>query len=274
MIRRDLPAEGSAPARWVLISQIEHARLAGRLAEHWGAGEFASLEPRAELLWAIEHHDDGWLEWDSAPGVDPATGVPRSFTEMEIDDSLAIWSASIDAAAGRGQFEGYLVAGHFCALARRASAWRDKERDWPDAERFVSHYESRMHQWLEAWQRQDQQANTPARAESALAQLQFFDLLSLWFCCAESTEPERVPTPSGPELTLSPQDSRHLRLSPWPLAVDRLNLEIPGRIVPVGHFGSRELLAAVPLQSVLLRWELQPATGACAKSLTPTHKPN
>ena len=259
MIRRDLPADQNAPARWVLIPQIEHARLAGRLAEHWGADGFARLQPREELLWAIDHHDDGWRNWDDAPGVNPARGEPRAFTDMEIDDSLAIWSGSIDRAARAGKVEGYLVAGHFCALARRAAAWRKTDPAWPRAEEFVAHYESRIDSWLEAWQQQDRRANTMAVAKLALAQLQFFDLLSLWFCCAPATETDVVPTPAGPDLTLSPPDSGHVRLSPWPLVVAQLNLEIPGRIVPLGHYGSRELLAAAPSQLVLLHWELRGA---------------
>jgi Protein of unknown function (DUF3891) len=265
MIRRDLPADENSPARWVLIPQTEHARLAGNLAEHWGADGFAPLKPHDELLWAIAHHDDGWPDWDRAPDVDHSTGIPRSFTEMEIDDSLAIWSASIDGAARAGKLEGSLVAGHFCALARRAAAWKKDDPAWDRAEQFIARYEARIDSWLEAWQQQDRAANTTAVAELALAQLQFFDLLSLWFCCAAAAETDVVPTPAGPDLTLSPQDSGHVRLSPWPLLVAQLNLEIPGRIVPRGHYGSRDLLAAAPSQPVLLRWELRAAGAAGAK---------
>ena len=123
MIRRDV----APPPAWILISQIDHARLAARLAEHWGAGEFPALWPAAELLWAIEHHDDGWRDWDLAPGVDPDSGQPRSFTEMIPADSLAIWTASIETARHAGPLETYVVAGHFCVLARRGSGWLDEQ---------------------------------------------------------------------------------------------------------------------------------------------------
>ena len=268
MIRRDLPADGRSPARWVLIPQMEHAHLAGRLAEHWGADGFVPLRPRDELLWAVDHHDDGWREWDRSPGVDLARGEPRAFTEMEIDDSLTIWSGSIDGAARAGTLEGYLVAGHFCALARRAAAWKNADPAWPRAQEFIDHYTSQMHRWLEAWQDDDPRANTAAIAGAALAQLQFFDSLSLWFCCFEATEPDLVPTPGGPELSLAPaaENPRHLRLSPWPLVVERLNLEVSGTAVPVGRYASRAELAAVPAQPVLLHWQLQAGGRAGQKS--------
>lgn len=274
MIRRDLPADAHPPARWVLIAQIEHAHLSGRLAEHWGADGFAALQPRAEILWAVYHHDDGWRDWDQAPGVDPARGQPRAFTEMEIDDSLAIWSGSIDGAAKAGKLEGYLVAGHFCALAMRASAWKNADPAWRNAQAFIEHYEARMQSWLTDWQNEDRRSHTWAIAEAALEQLQFFDSLSLWFCCAEATDPEVVRTPAGPPLTLTPRDPRHLRLSPWPLVVERLNLEVPGRIVPAGHYGSRDELAAAASQPVILQFELQPAGEGDAKKLTHDDKPN
>ena len=114
MIRRDEPADG-APSHWALISQVEHARLAGRLAEPWVDGPFAPLWPRDELLWAIEHHDDGWRQWEACPGVDSRTGRPRNFTEMPAAEALAIWRHSVDAAAAAFPLAGYVVAGHFCA---------------------------------------------------------------------------------------------------------------------------------------------------------------
>lgn len=258
MIRRDLPAEGGLPARWVLIPQREHAHLAGRIAEHWGAGGFAPLQPLDELVWAIHHHDDGWRDWDQRPDVDPRTGQPRAFTEMEIDDSTAIWSASIDAAARAGHLQGYLVAGHFCSLARRAAAWKNADPEWPRAEAFIKHYEAEMQTWLAGWRALSPAANTEAIAQRALAQLQFFDSLSLWFCCAEASAPDTVPTPGGLELVLVPQDARHIRLTPWPLDVEQLNLEVPGRVVAAGHYPSREALAAAPSEPVVLSWQLQP----------------
>jgi hypothetical protein len=265
MIRRDLPAREGAPDRWALISQIDHARLAGRLAEHWGAGGFAPLAPREELLWAIAHHDDGWQSWEMAPQVDPASGVPRSFTEMEIDVSIAIWSASIDGAARAGNLQGFVVAGHFCALARRAAAWKKADPAWPRAAAFVLSYEGHMSRWLADWEKQDAATNTAAIARRALAQLQFFDSLSLWFCCAEATEPDTVETPHGPELKLAPETADLVRLSPWPLDVAQLEVEIPGRIVPARRYGSDELLAAAASQPVLLQWQLRPAAEAGQK---------
>jgi hypothetical protein len=257
MIRRELAASDGVSAAWVLISQIDHAHLAGQLAEHWGAGGFAAVEPRDQLLWAIYHHDDGWLEWDRSPGVNSETGVPRQFTEMEPAETLAIWTKSIDAAAARGPLEGYLVAGHFCRLGRRGTAGKESDPAWQPFVRFLDDYEARSREWLARWQAASP-ANTQAVALHALDALQFFDTFSLWFCCSESTEREVVETPSGVDLALSPRGPFQIRLSPWPLTVAETELTAPGRLIPAGHYDSREALVAAPSEPIVLRWKLSP----------------
>ena len=44
MIRRDAKTSGGE-STWVLISQIEHARVSGELARHWGVDQISQLQP-------------------------------------------------------------------------------------------------------------------------------------------------------------------------------------------------------------------------------------
>jgi hypothetical protein len=257
MIRRELAAHDGAPAAWVLIPQIDHAHLAGQLAEHWGAGGFAAIAPRDELLWAIYHHDDGWREWDREPGVNTATGVPRQFTEMEPAETREIWTKSIAAAAERGPLEGYLVAGHFCRLGRRGTAGKEHDPLWQPFVQFLDDYEARSLQWLGHWQAAAA-TNTPQLALAALDQLQFFDTFSLWFCCSESTDREVVDTPASIDLTITPRGTFQVGLSPWPMTVNAIELSTAGRLIPAGHYDSRESLAKAASQSIILRWKLMP----------------
>ncbi len=257
MIRREAGHSSEQSTHWTLISQVDHAHLAGRLAEFWGAGGMAPVEPRRELMWAIDHHDDGWQAWEKHPAVDPIHGRPRSFTEMDPEDSIGIWTGSINIATQAGPLEAYLVTGHFRALARRAVGKSDRA-GLGAVSVFVVGCESRMARSLDAWQRQNPAANTCEVAEQTLAQLQFFDLLSLWFCCDPATQIEVVETPRGPDLTLRPLDDEHVRLSPWPLTVAGLDLEVPAVRIPRARYASGAELAAAPSQPVLLRWELRP----------------
>ncbi|MGD9721900.1 MAG: DUF3891 family protein [Pirellulales bacterium] len=265
MIRREASDAPTAGAQWILISQVDHAHLSGALAEHWGAGGVQPLVARDELLWAITHHDDGWADWEREPHVEPRLARPRAFTEMDLPQSLEIWTRSIAAAAERGSLAGYVVAGHFCALLRRFDFnWRRDERNVADGERFLATFENLMDGCLQAWLADDPLRHTLPDARLALAQLQLFDALSLWFCCARETAAEAMETPAGATITLTPRPQpdrgqpQLVEFSPWPFTCGPMNLEIPARAVPVRRYESRADLAAIPLQAVQLRWRLQP----------------
>ncbi len=89
MIRRDCDSD------WLLISQVDHARLAEVLAAAWGNSQVSRLPMPAELVPAIRDHDEGWLDWEQSPTVDQETGRPLNFTEMPMEVSTRIWEKSI-----------------------------------------------------------------------------------------------------------------------------------------------------------------------------------
>jgi hypothetical protein len=92
MIRRDTPDS------WLLISQVDHARLAGDLAAAWGNDRVAGLPLADWLVPAVRDHDEGWRFWEAHPTVTP-DGKPRQFLEMPPAESTAIWTVSIDTCA-------------------------------------------------------------------------------------------------------------------------------------------------------------------------------
>ncbi len=113
-----------------------------------------------------------------------------------------------------------------------------------------------MRGWFDAWHAIDP-SNTQQLADQALRQLQFFDSLSLWFCCSAATDPDVLDTPSGRQVAIAPSDLQHLKLSPWPFTVATLDLEVPARVVPAGRYDSREALARAPSEAVTLPWQLE-----------------
>src|SRR5450432_2674780 len=58
------------------ISQPAHAWISGQLLRAWNRN-FA--EP---LLIAAEQHDIGWMDWETAPSFNAATGRPHLFREI------------------------------------------------------------------------------------------------------------------------------------------------------------------------------------------------
>lgn len=90
MIRRE------SGDRWLLISQVDHAHLAGEIASVWGNDRIPYLPEVDCLLPAIRDHDEGWQEWERLPDIHPETHWPRNFTEMAPEEATRIWTRSIE----------------------------------------------------------------------------------------------------------------------------------------------------------------------------------
>ena len=272
MIRRDVQLAEGGP-QWLLISQLEHARISGALAgacisrfgQSSGAGDLR--EVREEIMGAIAHHDAGWMAWEAAPRLDEQ-GRPPSFRELPLAESLPISTASIEAAAQGGDLAAWVVAGHFMALLDHsdrltevgpAAAWRDATSQ-------------RRARWLARWKSADPPLHNDNLAEEALRWLQLFDAVSLWvtsLCPIEGQQiaelPKSYTAGAGQALEttfacLAPSSGigpYRATMEPWRLEGADLPIVATGWLVPVRKYGSTdELLDAMSPHEV--RWLLCP----------------
>src|SRR5215217_4230300 len=104
----------------VVIGQASHAWLSGQLARAWGGDAVAPVEPREEVCLAAEQHDVGMALWDVAPALNPETGRPRSFMEMELPVHLALWTAAPDRLLTQSRYAALLVSRHGTILYGRS----------------------------------------------------------------------------------------------------------------------------------------------------------
>lgn len=166
---------------YLLVTQPDHAALAGALAARFAAPGFPEID--AGISRAIEIHDSGWSIFP--PEADPKftphldrSGKPISFLEVDPSDFLLAWSRSINNAEDVCAAGGYIVSSHFCALAE----WRlDGVRDTPEnTQRLRAFLQSET-------ARQERLQRLAARSREQLRDLllvlQFCDLLSLYLCC-------------------------------------------------------------------------------------------
>ena len=72
----------------ICIGQPAHAFVSGQLAAGWQPRP----EPFEEVVLAATQHDAGMADWDAAPELNPDTGLPQSFMEMELGTHLRLWS--------------------------------------------------------------------------------------------------------------------------------------------------------------------------------------
>ncbi len=271
MLRRHLPLADN-PERWLLVSQIEHARLSFDLARVWGNDQFppvlAGDHPlRDEWLRAVYHHDDGWGSSEADPPLDPVEGRPYSFLDLPREESLVLWRDSIHLARREGPFAAWCVARHFMALLESSD-----DVALPAAQQWLAEMESHCQGWLEEW-RPSTTATADEVAARSLHGLQWFDWLSLWFslecpgttddraaepCVAETTWGAPREVAFVPASTQSRGTPRQVVVRPWPFAVESLDLEVLGYALPVRHYRAHDELIErrMPLS---LAWHLVPA---------------
>ena len=66
-------------SRLMLALQIDHSRVAGFFAAHWGNRDFARPEPYASVVLAAHEHDIGWWEWEMKPSTLNDKGFPMDY---------------------------------------------------------------------------------------------------------------------------------------------------------------------------------------------------
>jgi len=246
---------------WLLIAQQAHARLAFDLCQGWRP-LLAFVDPAA-LEAAILHHDDGWLGWDAQPGVDPVTGRPRDFLNMELPVVLPMWTASIDGAAQYSPLTAYVVSGHFSALLEHSKLVEQPGNE-ELARIFLADEANRRSRALQQWLREDPaEPGVPARtaeaADWALACLQFFDRFSLWLCCAENYKAATLPLPGGDQLRLDPRTPYDIEVDPWTWEVPQLQLSVTGAWIPARTYRDAADVLAAREGDHRLTWTLRPS---------------
>ncbi len=100
-----------------LITQNDHARLAGELAAHWGNDRIpASPPPREALILATALHDAGWIPLDEQPLWNPATGQPFSFIDEPLVRKLPHYSAGLDLVEQQDAYAALLCSRHYASF--------------------------------------------------------------------------------------------------------------------------------------------------------------
>jgi hypothetical protein len=204
-----------------LITQPDHAALAGRIMEHWASLGVAAR--RDSILRAVREHDNGWREPDDAPSVDPATGAILDFIGIATAVKQRVWRRCLDGLSD-APWTAALVAQHAISVY-------DRFRADPAWDVFFADMEAARAGFL---------ARAGLPMESLVRDYVYVrlgDLASLAFCNAWS-EPQVL----GP-WTIRLVDGRHLLVEPNPFVHD-VAIAVEARALPLTPFASDAALAA------------------------------
>lgn len=256
----------------MLITQDDHARLAGELARHVG-NEFTSpAMPLRDVISAIAMHDAGWVVQDAKPLLDEQ-GHPRDAFNMPLLAVLPLWADAVEQAMAFSPYTALLVSLHVLGLATHAAG---KKRE--DAREIfrLNQFQHRQVEIQEKLRRGlDMAVNKPLRLgladpgrspdEDLLLYnhqlMQAMDRISLALCFDRLVfnRIEYFFTESGGKpitLDLQRPAENHLRVSPWPFDNEQIELQLPARRVRRKVFSSPQDAAAAmadaPVENIVL----------------------
>ncbi len=236
-----------------LVMQVDHAELAGDLADAWGAPGVAALEPEAEVRLAARLHDVGWRSWEAAPELNPATGRPENFLDVDVARHLVFYQAAVDEVAARDRYAGMLVSKHAAGIytGRYGTQPAMIVTRAPEQQAAVDAFVARQEAWHRGVQRELGVSDEELWRNYVL--LQVFDRLSLWLCRGDAAGQGRleIALPDRDEpLVVEPAEDGG-RLAPWPFRGDEATVEVPVRTVPLEGYADvaefRERVASAPV---------------------------
>jgi hypothetical protein len=202
----------------LLITQPDHAALAGRVMREWRAGGLLHSPRRADILRAIDHHDNGWQEVDEAPLIDESSGRILDFVSAPDLLRQAVWPRGIARLADTS-YSAALVAQHAIHVYSRY-------RQRPDWSAFFADMEALR----DAQLAQAHETNLDELLRDYQA-VRLGDLISLVFCNGW-TDPQRE---GNYEIRL---DGDRVLVTPDPFGGRSIDIEVEGRELPDRPFAS------------------------------------
>ncbi|MEO6435404.1 MAG: DUF3891 family protein [Tepidisphaeraceae bacterium] len=249
MIRREEHGD------FLLITQHDHALIAGELAERFGNEQFATPQPLESALRGINLHDCGWPLHDDEPTLNK-DGKPLDVFESTPQIALKVWSASADRAAAQDPYAGLLVSLHVLSLSVFATTQTPFEHEKFDLENPHDKFALTRFQHKEIERQENlrmtlglrtdrpthhkQQQEVTQKKEDQLTfnfrLLQAMDVISLAACCSRppaAQTQDLLPHPGGTPLRLSlSRQGNDVIVDPWPFADPPIELKIPVTHIP------------------------------------------
>jgi hypothetical protein len=98
---------------FILITQHDHAKISGEIAQHWKDKYFKGEERKEEAVLAISEHDRGWIESDSAPLWNSHQQKPYTFMDYPLDSKITCYKKGIDEVEIMNKYASLLCSAHY-----------------------------------------------------------------------------------------------------------------------------------------------------------------
>lgn len=248
----------------LLILQIDHSRIVGLMAAHWGNDVFARLNPYSSMVLAAQEHDSGWWEWEIKPTLNKE-GYPLDYIGS-VGALGPVWldfyRGAVQRIVSRDQYAAYFVSMHGDGLATKGMGLLPYMPDWsavdPKAKEFVDEQHELRDVLLGELRAQKGLADvtTDEHLWTNYKYMEVFDQLGQFICnrypfnsTVRQNGPTKnmsdVPVPVAPgaddtHILVDVQDEWNAVVKPYPFDVDPLVIPFQGRLVPNRVYESDE----------------------------------
>jgi hypothetical protein len=251
-------------SRLLLVLQIDHSRVAGFVAAHWGNRDFVKLRPYASMVLAAQEHDSGWWDWEIKPTLDPE-GYPTDYIGSIRKLGKGVWLGfyrnGIERLAKRDPYAAYNVSMHGEGLLTQGKGLLPYMPDYTvDAEvrDYISQQTAFREELLPAMRgsRQWKEFSTEEHLWINFKYMEVFDQLAQYVCNrypfnsakrtnGPSNKLSNTPVPVSPGendtiLSVDVKDESHATVTPYPFDVNPLVVSFPGRLIANRSYANHE----------------------------------
>lgn len=232
MIVQDNP---TGPERFVM-TMCQHTTFADRLADQFGNDRFAKIVDPS-VRYVIAHHDEGWLPIDQDVHINHKTGLPYHLAGTPFEFTSQTMRGSPDFNAKHSDLAGLISSMHTAGLLNGRYGLAPPGI----LARFEGDKKAFAEQVLADELARQEKLKTHLDVDESLVwvaykQLQFFDMLSLYFHSkAEGARGAEsfpdVPTQNGDDVTIhiTEQGESVYTLDPFPFVNTTLSISFEGR---------------------------------------------
>jgi Protein of unknown function (DUF3891) len=255
---------GYDESRLLLVLQIDHSRVAGLFAAHWGNQDFAKLRPYASMVLAAQEHDSGWWDWEIKPTLDPQgrpTDYIGSIRKLAKGVWLGFYRNGIERLAEHDAYAAYNVSMHGQGLLTQGMSLLPYMPDYTvdaDVRDYINQQTGFREQLLPLIRdnREWKEFSSEEHLWTNFKYMEVFDQLAQYVCNrypfnsterknGPSNQLSNTPIPMAPGendtiLTVDVKDESHAIVKPYPFDVNPLVVSFPGRLIANRAYPTQE----------------------------------
>ena len=250
--------------RLLLILQVDHSRVTGWFASHWGNDTFARPSPYAAMVLAAQEHDTGWWDWEIKPQLNNE-GLPPDYIGSIKHLGGKVWldfyRHGIERLAAQDPYAGYIVSLHADGLLTQGRGLLPYMPDYsiyPEVKEFLGEQEGYRKELMKELQNSSNYRDfiSDDQMWTNFKLMEVYDQMGQFVCNrypfnstyrrnGPTNQLSNTPVPVAPGskdviLTFDVQDESNAIVKPYPFAVNPLVVSFSARLIPNRPYATQD----------------------------------